>query len=118
MTENWKDDPRENTAPTVVAGDFLADQGYANPDETRLKFSLANRIALLIEDMQLSQAKVAAMTGLAQPDISRIVNGSVKSYSVWRLMSVLAALGQDVTVAVHRSTSPQGRVVAEYADAR
>ncbi len=116
MTEKWRDDPRENTAPTVVAGDFLAEQGYANPDETRLKFSLANRIALLIEDMQLSQTKVATLTGLAQSDVSRIVNGSVKNYSLYRLMAVLASLGQDVTVAVHRSTEPQGRVVAEYAD--
>jgi len=117
MNENWRDDPSETTAPTVVAGDFLADQGYANPDETRLKFSLANRIAVLIEDMRLSQAKVAAVTGLAQPDISRIVNGSVKNYSLYRLIQVLTALGQDVTVAVHRSAAAQGRVVADFADA-
>lgn len=117
MNDARQTDPRENTPPTIIAADFLASQGYENPDEARLKFSLANRIALLIEDMGLSQAKAAAMTGLAQPDISRIANGSVRSYSVWRLMAVLAALGQDVTVAVHRSAAPQGRVVAEYAEA-
>jgi hypothetical protein len=36
------------------------------------------------------------MTGLAQPDASRIVNGVVRDYSVMRLMRVLNALGKDI----------------------
>jgi predicted XRE-type DNA-binding protein len=100
MTENWKDDPLENTAPVVGSGDFLRDRGYADPDEMRVKFYLANRIALVIEDQGLRQADVCDRTGLKQPDVSRIVNGAVSGFSVWRLLQVLKGLGQTVSISV------------------
>lgn len=100
MTENWKDDPLENTAPVLGSGDFLLDRGYADPDEMRVKFHLANRIALLVEDQGLRQADVCDRTGLKQPDVSRIVNGAVSGFSVWRLLLVLKGLGQTVTISV------------------
>jgi predicted XRE-type DNA-binding protein len=110
MTENWKDDPLENTAPVVGSGDFLRDRGYADPDEMRVKFYLANRIALVIEDQGLRQADVCDRTGLKQPDVSRIVNGTVSGFSVWRLLQVLKGLGQTVTISVqapgHERTPP------------
>lgn len=101
MTENWKDDPLENTAPVIGSGDFLRDRGYADPDEMRVKFYLANRIALLIEDQGLRQTDVCDRIGLKQPDVSRIVNGAVSGFSVWRLLLVLKGLGQKVTISVH-----------------
>lgn len=101
----------ENTAPIVV-DNFLAYQSYADADEARLKFSLANKVALLVESLTLTQADVAARTGLAQSDVSRIVNGNVKNYSVWRLMYVLAALGQNITIAVEPAGADHGNVVA------
>jgi predicted XRE-type DNA-binding protein len=70
------------------SGDFLKDMGYDNPDEMRLKFALANSIALTIEDLGVKQVEAAKLTGLAQSDISRIVNGIVKDVAVFRLMSV------------------------------
>jgi predicted XRE-type DNA-binding protein len=100
MTENCKDDPPENTAPVVGSGNFLLAPGYADPDEMRVKFHLANRIALLIEDQDLRQAEVCDRTGLKQPDVSRIVNGMVSGFSVWRLLLVLKGLGQKVTISV------------------
>jgi predicted XRE-type DNA-binding protein len=100
MTENWKDDPLENTDPVIGSGNFLLDRGYADPDEMRVKFHLANRIALLIEDQGLRQADVCDRTGLKQPDVSRIVNGMVSGFSVWRLLLVLKGLGQKVTISI------------------
>ena len=92
MPLNWKSDPRENTAPIVVAGDFLAEQGYPDPGEARLKFVLANRIALLMEDREMSPAQVAELTGLAVSDVARIVSGSVRDCSAAQLESALGAL--------------------------
>jgi predicted XRE-type DNA-binding protein len=112
MTEDWKDDPLENTAPVIGSGDFLRGRGYADADEMRVKFYLANRIALLIEDQNLRQADVCDRTGLKQPDVSKIVNGTVSGFSVWRLLLVLKGLGQKVTISVqapdHERTPPLG----------
>ncbi len=94
-------------------GDFLKDMGYDNPDEMRVKFALANSIALTIEDLGLKQVEAAKLTGLAQSDISRIVNGIVKDVAVFRLMSVLASLGKDISITVADSTSEHGSILLQ-----
>jgi predicted XRE-type DNA-binding protein len=102
----------ENTGPIRGSGDFLKDMGYDDPDEMRVKFALANNIALVIEDRDLKQADAAKITGLAQSDISRIVNGVVKDYAVYRLMRVLAALGKDISIGITDSSMEHGMIVA------
>lgn len=102
---------KENTGPVRGSGDFLKDMGYESPDEMRVKFSLANNIALAIEDRGLKQADAAKLTGLAQPDISRIVNGVVKDYAVFRLMSVLASLGKDISIGISDASSGRGVIM-------
>jgi predicted XRE-type DNA-binding protein len=89
--------------PIRGSGDFLKDMGYDNPDEMRIKFALANAVALAIEDAGLTQQKAALLMGLQQSDVSRIVNGVVKDYSVFRLMNGLACLGKDIAIGVSDS---------------
>lgn len=102
----------ENSGPVMGSGNFLADRGYADPEEARIKFLLANRVALLLENRGLTQAKAAEMAGLAQVDVSRIVNGLVKDYSVFRLMRVLMALGQDIHLGWADAPAGEGLIVA------
>lgn len=102
----------ENSGPMRGTGNFLADRGYADPEEARIKMLFANGIALAIEDARLTQARAAAMSGLGQPDISRIVNGQVKGFSLFRLMQTLAALGKDVRVGWSDADGDRGRVFA------
>jgi predicted XRE-type DNA-binding protein len=102
----------------VSSGNYLKDRGYADPAETRAKLFLANQIAVAVEEMGLSQAAAAEMTGLKQPDVSRIVNGNVKEYSVWRLMTTLKALGYDIAIEVERLGQDDGHIsVRNRADA-
>jgi predicted XRE-type DNA-binding protein len=100
--------------PIRGSGDFLKDMGYDNPDEMRIKFALANAVALAIEDAGLTQQKAALLMGLQQSDVSRIVNGVVKDYSVFRLMNGLACLGKDIAIGVSDSASERGEIVAVF----
>jgi hypothetical protein len=43
---------------------------------------------------------------------SRIVNGLVKDYSVFRLMRVLTALGKDISIGISDATAERGAIVA------
>ena len=104
---------KETSGPVRGSGDFLRDMGYEDPEEMRVKFTLANTIALAIEQHRLKQAEVAKLTGLAQPDISRIVNGIVKDYSLIRLMRVLTAIGKDVSIGISDTTAGRGTITAE-----
>lgn len=106
-------EPRDG-GPVRGSGDFLKDMGYQNLDEARVKFALANSIALAIEDRGLSQAEAAQITGVSQPDISRIANGIMQDMDVFRLMSLLAALGKDLSIRVRGASGEHGRIaVAE-----
>lgn len=98
--------------PIVGSGDFLKDRGYPDPDEMRLKFALANEIALIIEERGLKQAEAAKTAELSQSDVSRIVNGIVKDYSVFRLMRVVTKLGKNVSIDFTDANAGQGMIFA------
>jgi len=99
-------------SPIVGSGDFLKDRGYPEPHEMRLKFALANEIALIIEERGLKQAEAAEAAQLSQSDVSRIVNGIVKDYSVYRLMRVVTKLGKNVSIDFTDAKSDQGAIFA------
>ncbi len=82
------------------SGDFLADQGIADPDEFRVKTHLCNTIASIIEAKELTQKQAAELTDQQQTDISRIINYRHDDYSVWRLMKVLSSLGADIGIMI------------------
>ena len=103
----WKNDPLENTPPVRGSGNFLKDRGYSDPTETRIKFDLVNLIRVIVESKKLRQIDVVALVGryapcagISQPDISRILRGNVIGYSESRLIAILAALGNNVSIVV------------------
>jgi len=110
-------DPTTGTAK-LGSGNYLKDRGYADPAEMRIKFLLSNEIALAIEDKALSQKAAAELTCLKQPDISRIANGNVGDYSVWRLMRTLSLLGKDIVIDIHQSSQQQGDINTNIAPAK
>lgn len=113
VEENWRDDPLENTPPVRGSGEFLKDRGYPNPTETRIKFDLVNVLRELTEANGFTQADIVERiarfdpnAGVSQPDVSRILRGNVKGYSEARLLMILAALGNKVSIVVEPSDGP------------
>lgn len=74
------------------SGDFLKDMGYADPDATRQKFALANRIALKMEARSLSWDNAAVITGIPPIVIGAIEDGRVKDIDIELLQAALTAL--------------------------
>jgi predicted XRE-type DNA-binding protein len=100
------------------SGDFLADQGIADPDEFRVKTHLCNTIASIIEAKELTQKQAAELTDQQQTDISRIINYRHDDYSVWRLMKVLSALGADIGIMINPdSGNERGIILPETLEA-
>jgi predicted XRE-type DNA-binding protein len=114
--KDWKNDPLENTPPVRGSGNFLKDRGYVDPTETRIKFDLVTLIRTIVESKKLRQVDVVALvgryapgSGVSQPDISRILRGNVNGYSESRLIVILAALGNNVSIVVE-PTKGQGHI--------
>ena len=85
---------------TPSSGNVYRDLGLKNPEEHALKAELVRRIDAALQKKGLSQTAVARLLGIAQPDVSKMLTGHFRQFSVERLMRFLVALGHDVEISV------------------
>ncbi len=83
----------------------FADLGFPNADTHLLKAQLMSRVQDTLQDLKLTQTEAARVTGISQPDLSRMLKGQFRDVSVERIMRMLTKLGCDVDIVV----KPQGR---------
>ena len=84
-----------------IGGDnIFADIGLPNAGEHLVKAQLVMKIDRLMKQCGLKQAAAAALFGVRQPDVSKMLRGDFRQFSVERLMRFLVALGQDVEIVV------------------
>lgn len=82
------------------SGNVFADLGLPNPEEHLVKADLVFRIDDIIRHRRLTQAKAAAVMGLKQPDVSRLLSGDFRDFSVERLLRLLMALDRDIDIVI------------------
>lgn len=85
---------------TRSSGNIFADLGRPNPEEALIRSQLLVTLRQVIADRGLTQKDAAEMTGLAQPDVSRLLAGEFRGFSLSRLIRAVDRLGFDVEVAV------------------
>ncbi|HXO72543.1 MAG TPA: helix-turn-helix transcriptional regulator [Bradyrhizobium sp.] len=90
---------------TKSSGNVFADIGVPNAGEHLAKADLVIGIAAIIRSKGLSQTAAAKLTGIAQPDLSRLMRGNFEGFSYDRLFDVLNALGENVRVVVSNAKS-------------
>ena len=83
---------------TRSSGNVFKDIELPDADEHAIKADIVIRIAKLIEMKGLSQSKAAALTGIAQPDLSKLLRGHFAGFSMDRLIQAILALGSDVEI--------------------
>ena len=96
------------------SGNVFADLGRPDADAHLLKAELVTRIDKIVRQRGLKQNEAARVLGLSQPDVSRLLRGSFREYSVERLLRLLTALGWDVEIVVREpGTQRRGRLSVE-----
>jgi predicted XRE-type DNA-binding protein len=106
-----KDDPIERGS-----GNIFADLGRPDAEFHLLKAELVTRIDEIIRERRLTQARAAELLGLSQPDVSRLLRGSFRDYSVERLLRLLTALGRDIEIVIRKPRARRpGRLTIEAA---
>lgn len=88
------------------SGNVFADIGLPHAGEHLVKAKLVVKIDGLMRKQGLKQVEAAELFGVRQPDVSKMLRGDFRQFSVERLMRFLVALGQDVEIVVkpHRDT--------------
>lgn len=90
----------------VGTGNVFADIGLPNAEEHLIKAQLVYKIDRLMKARKLRQVDAAKLFGVKQPDVSNMLRGDFRQFSVERLLRFLVALGQDVEIVVKPSRRP------------
>ena len=85
---------------THSTGNVFADLGLPRAEEALAKAELAQKIAVIIRERQLTQAQAAEILGVDQPKISALNRGRLSGFSIERLLRFLMLLGHDVEITV------------------
>jgi predicted XRE-type DNA-binding protein len=76
------------------------DIGVPNAEEHLVKAQLVFKIDTILKRRGMKQADAAELLGVRQPDISKMLRGEFRQFSVERLLRFLVALNQDVEIVV------------------
>ena len=82
------------------SGNVFADIGLPNAGEHLVKAKLVLKIDDLMRARGMKQIAAADLFGVKQPDVSKMLRGDFRQFSVERLLRFLVALGQDVEIVV------------------
>jgi predicted XRE-type DNA-binding protein len=89
-----------DTEYEVGSGNVFEDLGLPNAEEHLVKAQLVFKIQAIMKQRGLKQAELAGLLGIRQPDVSKMIRGEFRQFSVERLLRFLVALGQDVAIVV------------------
>jgi predicted XRE-type DNA-binding protein len=83
------------------------DIGVPNAEEHFVKAQLVFKIDTIMKGRGMKQVDAAKLFGVRQPDVSKMLRGEFRQFSVERLLRFLVALNQDVEIVVkpHRGRS-------------
>ena len=98
------------TEPAVErgSGNVFADLDLPEADAHLLKAELVSRIDAIVRQRGITQTKAARLLGLSQPDVSRLLRGDFREYSLERLFRLLTALGRDIDIVIRQPRSATG----------
>jgi predicted XRE-type DNA-binding protein len=95
----------EKVKVTKGSGNVFADLGLPEAEEHARKAELVQQIEAIIRRRKLTQVQAAKVLGLSQPDVSRLLRGNFRDYSLGRLLRLLLALDRDIEIVIKRKRS-------------
>ncbi len=82
------------------SGTVFKDLGLPNAEEHLIKAQLVYKIETILKDRKLKQVEAGKLFGIPQPDVSKMLRGEFRQFSVERLLRFLVALDQDVEIVI------------------
>ena len=84
----------------IGSRNVFKDLGLPNAEEHLVKAQLVFKIDSIMKKRRLKQVEAATLFGVRQPDVSKMLRGDFRQFSVERLLRFLVALDQDVQIVV------------------
>jgi len=94
------------------SGNVFADLELEDADELFMRSQIGFYVFKILEDRNLKQREIAALLGIAQPDVSHLMNGHFNRFTTDKLLTFLKRLDRKVTIRIepHYPGSPYRKV--------
>ena len=89
-------------------GNVFAELDLPDADAHFLKAEIVSRIDAIVRQRGIAQTEAARLLGLSQPDVSRLLRGDFREYSLERLLRLLTKLGRDIDIVIRQTRSATG----------
>jgi predicted XRE-type DNA-binding protein len=93
---------RKPTEFEAGSGNVFKDLGLKDADQLLARAQIGFHIYKILEGKQLKQREIADVLGIAQPDVSHLMNGHFSRFTTDKLLDFLRRLDRKVTIEVSR----------------
>ncbi len=90
------------------SGNVFADLGLQDADELFARSRLGFHVYDIVRNKRLKQREIANLLGIAQSDVSHLMNGHFSRFTIDKLLDFLKRLERKVTIKIspHRQGEP------------
>ncbi len=82
------------------SGNVFADLGLKDADQLLARSQIGFHVFRILEDQKLKQREIADVLGIAQPEVSHLMNGHFSRFTTDKLLDFLKRLDRKVTIEV------------------
>ena len=86
----------------VGSGNVFADLGLKDADQLMARAQIGFHVFKILEAKKLKQREMATILGIAQSDVSHLMNGHFSRFTTDKLLDFLKRLDRKVTIEVSR----------------
>jgi len=84
------------------SGNIFADLGLEDASELHTRAQIGVHVFKILKDKKLKQREISGVLGIAQPDVSHLMNGHFSRFTTEKLLDFLKRLDQKVKIEVSR----------------
>jgi predicted XRE-type DNA-binding protein len=84
------------------SGNIFADLGLEDARELYTRAQIGVHVLKILKDKKLKQREIAGVLGIAQPDVSHLMNGHFSRFTTDKLLDFLKRLDRKVKIEVSR----------------
>jgi predicted XRE-type DNA-binding protein len=82
------------------SGNVFSDLGIENADELFVRTRVGYCIYKILKEKNLKQREISKLLGMAQTDVSHLMNGHFSRFTMDRLLDLLKRLDRKVTIQI------------------
>ena len=94
------------------SGNVFADLGLKDSDELFARAQIGFCVHRIVKDKNLKQREISAVLGIAQSDVSHLMNGHYSRFTTDKLLEFLKRLDRKVTIQIarHKAGEPYQQI--------